>query len=56
LPEVIEIQLTLLNAIQLQVDDAVTVTLSVPPPDRKYWLVGEMVGEQGGGWVALSIR
>ena len=42
-PEVTVIHVALLTAVQLQLLPAVTVTLPVPAPALKFWLVGEML-------------
>jgi hypothetical protein len=40
-PEVMVIQLALLEAVQVQPEVAVTLTVPVPPLAPKVWLVGE---------------
>ena len=48
LPEVIEIQVTLLRAVQEHPLGAVTAMVPVYPPEPKAWLPGEMAEEQEG--------
>jgi hypothetical protein len=49
-------QAALLDAVQLQVEDVVTVTVPVPPLDGNVWLVGEIVKTHGvEGWVTENV-
>jgi hypothetical protein len=45
-----------LDAVQLQFEDVVTVTVPVPPPVGKDWLVGEIAKEHDvAGWVTVNV-
>jgi hypothetical protein len=45
-----------LDAVQLQPLDVVTVTVPLPPPAAKLWLVGEIVNVQDEpGWVTVKV-